>query len=94
MTPYYMVLLLVLSFPMIKILVSCVLSYLQHSYAPFNMLEWFGFLYSYQVPLFHRRSERFFLWLREVSFYYCLAQQYLYTWKHEQSGNAHTRTLS
>lgn len=39
MTPYHMVLLLVLSFPMIKILVFCALSYLQHSYLPFNMLE-------------------------------------------------------
>lgn len=44
MTLYCMVLLLVLSFPIIKILVFCALSYLRHSYAPFNMLEtvWFS----------------------------------------------------
>lgn len=44
MTPYCMVLLLVLSFPMIKILVFCALSYLQNSYAPFNMPRtvWFS----------------------------------------------------
>lgn len=42
MTPYCMVLLL--SFPIIKILIFCALSYLPHSYAPFNTLEtvWFS----------------------------------------------------
>lgn len=58
MTPYCMILLLVLSFPMIKILVFCALSYLQHSYAPFNMLEQLGFPYSYQVPLLSQKVRK------------------------------------
>lgn len=44
MAPYHVVLLLVLLFPMIKTLAFCALSYLQHSYTPFSMLEtvWFS----------------------------------------------------
>lgn len=93
MTPYFMVLLLVLSLPMIKILVVCALSYVQHSYAPFNMLEtlWFSIFISGSCTIAKGQLD---FSCSSVSLCYRLEQQYLYTWKSEQSGNADTRTLS